>query len=1000
MWCVEKVYNTRMKKVLFFAFAVAAAVSRGGLLVECEQFAEKGGWAVESQFIDEMGSSYLLAHGLGKPVADAVTRINVKRGGRYSVFARTKNWTAPWSAHPAGAFSIAVDGNAFPEKLGTTGNGAWVWQMAGVVDLHEGQHELRLRDLTGFDGRCDAVFLSANGEHPPEVPRWNADGVPDETVSADLVVCGAGVAGVCAAISAARLGVKVALITDRPVLGGANSSEVRVHLGGRLNIGAYPRLGDVVSEIGPAKGGNAGPAERYEDSRKLAVVKAEKNIRLFMGVRIVAADAENGAIKAAVGRDVVDGRKIRFEAPLFADCTGDGALGALAGADFRIGREGRDETGEKLAPEKGDKMTMGSSVQWNTRTKKGSEFPIQPWMLNFSEESCSYLKHGDWDWETGMNRDQLANFEYVRDYGMLAVYSNWAFLKNLSRRKAEWRDLELNWVAHVAGKRETRRLLGDHILTEQDIFENHPMKDGTCWTTWSVDLHYPMPENARHFPQDPFRSICRHAVHSGYAIPYRCFYSRNVGNLFMAGRNISVTHVALGTVRVMRTTGMMGEVVGMAAAVCKRRNCRPRGVYESHLEDLKELMTKGAGLGKAQPPQNYNLGGMKMAAPKKASFTVDTELPAGNAIIEKIDGNTVRLKQDLRDSGLWFYWAFRVKGAAGRTVRFEFTDKRWGGPVGVRGPVVSRDGGRTFSYPLDGKSRTDGFTYTFASDENDVLFYECHPYVRANWDEFVAKHSASLGKRFVVETLCKSRKGISVPCARFGCIGAKPRHRIFMSARHHCSESTASWVLEGVAEAFLADDALGCWLRENVELMMVPFVDYDGVQSGDQGKVRKPHDHNRDYSEFIYPETKAITQWIARHANGKLDMFIDVHCPWIRGKYNEWVYTPWKDPKILPDVASEKRFSELLEKLQCGTMRYRAADDLPFGKEWNKGVNYAQGWSAVIWACHKVKGLKIARSYEVPFANANGAVVTPETCRDLGRDTAKVFKEMLGILKD
>ena len=395
-----------------------------------------------------------------------------------------------------------------------------------------------------------------------------------------------------------------------------------------------------------------------------------------------------------------------------------------------------------------------------------------------------------------------------------------------------------------------------------------------------------------------------------------------------------------------------------------------------------------------------SLGGMKMAAPKKASFTVDTELPAGNAIVEKIDGNTVRLKQDLRDSGLWFYWAFRVKGAAGRTVRFEFTDKRWGGPVGVRGPVVSKDGGRTFSYPLDGKSRTDGFTYTFGADENDVLFYECHPYVRANWDEFVAKHSASLGKRFVAETLCKSRKGASVPCARFGCIGAKPSHRIFMSARHHCSETTASWVLEGVAEAFLADDGLGRWLRENVELMMVPFVDYDGSQAGDQGKVRKPHDHNRDYSEFIYPETKAITQWIARHANGKLDMFIDVHCPWIRGKYNEWVYTPWKDPKILPDVASEKRFSELLEQLQCGTMRYRAADDLPFGKEWNKGVNYAQGWSAVIWACHKVKGLKIARSYEVPFANANGAVVTPESCRDLGRDTAKVFKEMLGILKD
>ena len=377
-------------------------------------------------------------------------------------------------------------------------------------------------------------------------------------------------------------------------------------------------------------------------------------------------------------------------------------------------------------------------------------------------------------------------------------------------------------------------------------------------------------------------------------------------------------------------------------------------------------------------------------------FTVDGELPAGNVIVDGVKGDVVKLRQDLRDSGMWFYWAFRVRGAAGRTVKFDFTDKTWGGPVGVRGPVVSKDGGKTFSYPLDGKSKSDGFTYTFGAGENDVYFYECHPYLRANWDAFVAKNASALGKRFVVERLCKSRKGEDVPRARFGCIDCKPRYRIFMSARHHSSETMANWVLEGVGEAFLADDELGEWLRGNVELMMVPFVDYDGAQAGDQGKVRKPHDHNRDYSEFLYPETKAITEWIGKHAGGRLDIFIDVHCPWVRGKYNEWLYTPWKDPKILPDVAAEHRFSQLLEKLQCGSMRYRAADDLPFGKEWNKGVNYAQGWSAVIWACHKVKGMKIARSYEVPFANANGAVVTPEKCHDLGRDTAKVFRVILG----
>ena len=155
-----------------------------------------------------------------------------------------------------------------------------------------------------------------------------------------------------------------------------------------------------------------------------------------------------------------------------------------------------------------------------------------------------------------------------------------------------------------------------------------------------------------------------------------------------------------------------------------------------------------------------------------SAFLVDDDLPAGNIVVDGIDGDTVKVRQDLRDSNMWFYWAFRVKGAAGRTLKFDFSDKTWGGPVGVRGPVVSTDGGKTFSYPLDGKSRTSGFTYTFGPSENDVYFYECHPYVRANWESFVAKHSDALGKRFVVETLCKSRKGVDVPQARFGCTSA------------------------------------------------------------------------------------------------------------------------------------------------------------------------------------------------------------------------------------
>ena len=215
------------------------------------------------------------------------------------------------------------------------------------------------------------------------------------------------------------------------------------------------------------------------------------------------------------------------------------------------------------------------------------------------------------------------------------------------------------------------------------------------------------------------------------------------------------------------------------------------------------------------------------------------------------------------------------------------------------------------------------------------------------------------------------------------------------TARHHCSETTASWVFEGIVDAFLADDDLGAWLRANVELMGVPFVDYDGVQAGDQGKNRKPHDHNRDYSEFIYPETKALTEWIGDHAKGRLDAFIDLHCPWIRGEYNEFVYATRKDPKIMPPTAQEERFSAILEKVQSGALRYKAANDLPFGTAWNKGVNFAQGWSSVIWACHNVKEPKVCRAMEFPFANANGAVVTPEKCRAFGRDIALALRALL-----
>lgn len=178
-----------------------------------------------------------------------------------------------------------------------------------------------------------------------------------------------------------------------------------------------------------------------------------------------------------------------------------------------------------------------------------------------------------------------------------------------------YKNRKLGWVAYVAGKRESRRLLGDYILKEDDLKKYVVHEDGTAATTWTIDLHYPDPKNTANFPGEEFKSIAKHSPIYPYPIPYRCLYSRNVDNLFMAGRNISVTHVALGTVRVMRTTGMMGEVVGMAASLCKKYGETPRGIYRKHLADLKALMKEGAGQKGLPNNQKYNEGGTLDAPP-------------------------------------------------------------------------------------------------------------------------------------------------------------------------------------------------------------------------------------------------------------------------------------------------------------------------------------------------------------------------------------------------
>ena len=559
----------KTRVILALLFLVSLGTGRAAeLFVEAESFSNKGGWKVDQQFMDLMGSPYLLAHGMGVPVDDASTEVTFPEKGEYYVYVRTYNWTSPWKkGEGPGKFSLSVGGKKMTSPLGAEGS-AWMWQIAGKVSVKNLKTVIKLHDLTGFDGRCDAVYFTTEaGKMPPsdikelEAFRRKALGLPDEAPVAgkyDLVVVGAGIAGMSAAVSAGRLGCKVALINDRPVVGGNNSSEIRVHLGGRIEEGTYKELGTSV-----------------------------------------------------VVKHIESGKELRFEAPLFSDCTGDGTIGYLAGADFRMGREGRDEFGESIAPEKADKLTMGSSVQWySVDNKKSSPFPEFSYGVEFNDKNCEKVMMGEWTWETGMNFDQIKDFERIRDYGMLVVYSNWSYLKNHMKENAPYKNRKLGWVAYVAGKRESRRLMGDYILKEDDVTKNVFHEDASFATTWSIDLHWQDPKNSEYFPGNEFKAVTKHILIYPYAVPYRCLYSRNVDNLFMAGRNISVTHVALGTVRVMRTTGMMGEVVGMAASLCKKYGVTPRGVYRSHLDDLKTLMKEGVNKKGLPNNQRYNEGGM------------------------------------------------------------------------------------------------------------------------------------------------------------------------------------------------------------------------------------------------------------------------------------------------------------------------------------------------------------------------------------------------------
>ncbi|MHC4352155.1 MAG: FAD-dependent oxidoreductase [Planctomycetota bacterium] len=566
----------------------APPASAADLLVEAESFDKLGGWVVDQQFMDQMGSPFVLAHGLGTPVADATTKVSFPERGTYRVWVRTRDWVAQWKVPGSpGRFQVSVAGKKLATTFGTR-NAKWHWQDGGTVSITALSVALGLHDLTGFEGRCDAILFAKDLDfeppnNDPAMTTWRRtllglSAEPGDAGQYDLVVVGGGIAGTCASINAARRGVKVALIQDRPVLGGNNSSEVRVWLGGNTNYEPYPRIGDIVAELEPARRAHYGAtntADLYEDQRRIDLVRAEKNITLFLNYRANQVETKGKEITAVIAQHTRSGEKLRFAGKYFADCTGDGCVGHLASADYEMTLDGH----------------MGRCNLWNvTDTGKPVSFPRCPWAIDLSDKPFpdKELNLGGWYWESGFYHDPFEKGEHIRDLNFRAMYGAWDALKNV---RCLYPNHKLNWAAYVSGKRESRRLLGDVVLTKEDVVNNVVYQDRCVPATWSIDLHLPDPRYDKGFEGDEFISKAYYThFEKPYWIPYRCLYSRNVPNLFMAGRDISVTHEALGAVRVMRTCGMMGEVVGMAASLCKKHDTTPRGVYADHLDKLKKLM--------------------------------------------------------------------------------------------------------------------------------------------------------------------------------------------------------------------------------------------------------------------------------------------------------------------------------------------------------------------------------------------------------------------------
>ncbi len=414
-----------------------------------------------------------------------------------------------------------------------------------------------------------------------------------ETRRYDIVVVGGGISGVCAALAAARHGAKVALIQNRSVLGGNASSEVRMHICGADYHASKQNAREtgIIEEI-LLDNRLINPQHSFSvlDTVLWEKVTFQDNLELFLNTHMTDVQMDGARIVSFKAEQTTTERRFEFFADNFVDTTGDAVLSFRAGAEIRTGREARHEYDEELAPEQADDVMMGNTLMFESKDMGYHvQFKKPSWANTYTEEDLKDRSHTDitagywWIELGGTELSTTRDGEVIRDELLKAVYGIWDHIKNGGDHGAD--NYVLDWVGMLPGKRDSRRVLGDYVLNANDLFEARVFEDTVAYGGWPMDMHV---KDGLKSKESPTKWI---ETNDMYAIPYRSLYSRNVSNLFVGGRNISASHMAFGSTRVMATCGVIGQAIGTAAAMTVEKSISPREV-NTRIKELQYRLLK------------------------------------------------------------------------------------------------------------------------------------------------------------------------------------------------------------------------------------------------------------------------------------------------------------------------------------------------------------------------------------------------------------------------